>query len=992
MPVSPALYQSEIPFVHLQSARIYENVNNELMVEVQITNEVQEILTDEPKTFGNFVYLATDPQEILSLATTPSELKKLILSSQTDPSYLHNYELSLTRDDFHSGSVSVHLTAVGENAVAGPPQPGATIFRHSTYKTFSLNRISGGNVMTGLIADAHIQKVFGGSERIVSGKDAIGAAAQGVNLIPLGGGQYKIPSDLDVSAGRITDTPERVRNLYILVASYRTYTPQRSSADPTRSRPQRCFLGNLTKETLLLNTVSPPQSNHWTLNTNVDNYGNIGSVWPGDVHAIQTGNQSPQEMVGTLHSMNPHPNLLATPVPNIKIKDLRFLTAARRLSFEYNSPMDIKRPYFSPLSLSRDEVGHIHGSFAFDLQKYSADNSVYGPLIKNRAALLSCISIADIIIYRRLIQRDAGGNKLTQSPNLNATSPISPGWERVEYDGPGNQPVRKIDLFKGNNPGIANIIFLDTNAKDYKKGTLEYKAEITINDDTKEVLTNFRDGLITIMAHNYSDARKHGIAPNFEPIITRYLASVNFLFGTAPFQRYGLAAWKKNLQALVAPINPDDADKVLVIDLIRDFVSQLSQQLATLQSNAGGTFHVNSSITNPRPAGVQQVEHEFRNRYKVSYPKAVGMGYDTRTAAPHGHLPTVSFAEFQIRVDQEMAKYALINPGAGAINPYGYLSSAYIYLGPTPAFHEATFDFELNPANFLPLFRNNTLDTYHYSPPTMMPPPSATIASIFATAGAAVIPLQESLREVLFPESDPVAPPVPPNMFMGAMSLFNFGGNTGASSLSGSSQTIQFQAANSSPFGIAQLAPAAQWILNQQLANNSVPTTVNNPSNIPNSLALAKFNEDNTIIENSNTLSNIVNFEELVRVEYLQTYDPNFGAAKPVWKILDIATFERAQTDNDSLLCRLVSLSNVIDIDTDLGLPPLNTIFILGSSNISTPPLNSAAVINQIQNYITSLNSSSNINSLTNPEIYYAQNTLQAPVLQITSDTTTIGT
>jgi hypothetical protein len=274
----------------------------------------------------------------------------------------------------------------------------------------------------------------------------------------------------------------------------------------------------------------------------------------------------------------------------------------------------------------------------------------------------------------------------------------------------------------------------------------------------------------------------------------------------------------------------------------------------------------------------------------------------------------------------------------------------------------------------------------------MMPPPSTTIASIFATAGAAVIPLQESLREVLFPESDPVAPPVPPNMFMGAMSLFNFGGNTGASSLSGSSQTIQFQAANSSPFGIAQLAPAAQWILNQQLANNSVPTTVNNPSNIPNSLALAKFNEDNTIIENSNTLSNIVNFEELVRVEYLQAYDPNFGAAKPVWKILDIATFERAQTDNDSLLCRLVSLSNVIDIDTDLGLPPLNTIFILGSSNISTPPLNSAAVINQIQNYITSLNSSSNINSLTNPEIYYAQNTLQAPVLQITSDTTTIGT
>jgi hypothetical protein len=182
---------------------------------------------------------------------------------------------------------------------------------------------------------------------------------------------------------------------------------------------------------------------------------------------------------------------------------------------------------------------------------------------------------------------------------------------------------------------------------------------------------------------------------------------------------------------------------------------------------------------------------------------------------------------------------------------------------------------------------------------------------------------------------------------------------------------------------MVQFAPAAQWILNQQLANFSVPTTVNNPSNIPNSLALAKFNEENDIIENSNTLSNMVNFEELVRVEYLESYDPNFGAAKPVWKILDTATFENAQANSDSLLCRLVSLSSVIDVDTDLGLPPLNTLFLLGSANISNPPLNSVAVINEIQSYISSLNASSNMGSLTNPEIYYSQNILQPPVLQI---------
>jgi hypothetical protein len=980
MPVSPALYQSEIPFAHLQGARLYENVNNELVVEVQIANEVQEILTDDPKTFGNFVYLSTHPQEILNLAVNQGELKKLILGSQTDPSYLHNYKLSLTRDDFHSGSV--HLTAVGENAVPGPPLPGPKIYRHSTYKTFVLNRTSGGNTMTGLIADAHIQKVFGGSQQIVDAWGAFGAAMRGETVIPIGGNQYKIPSDLDVSVGRITDTPERVTNLYILVASYRTYMPQRSSGDPTRARPERCFLGNLTKEVLLVNTVSPVESWHWTLDTNVGDYGNNGSVWPGDAHSVQQGNQSPQEMVGTHHTTNPHPVLTRSPVPNIKIKDLRFLTAARRLSFEYNSPTNIKRPYFSPLSLSRDQSGHIHGSFAFDLQKYAEDNSVYGPLIKNTVALLSCVSIADITIYRRVIKRDAGGNKLTQSPNLNADSPISPGWEPVEFQGPGNQPVRKIDLFKGASPGIANIIFLDQAAKNYTAGTLEYKAEITIGDDTKDVLTSFRDGLLEVIAHNYNDARSQGVAPNFQPIITRYLAAVNFLFGTRPFQRYGLAAWKKNLQALAAPVNPNDADKVLVIDLIRDFITQLSQQLATMQSNAGGSFHVYSSITNPRPPGVQMAEHEFRNRYKVSYPKSIGMGYDTRVAAPQGHLPTVSFSEFQIRINLEVAKYALINPGAEAINPYGYLSSAYLYLGPTMFHRTATSDFDLNPADFLPLFRNNVLDTYQYSPPA--PDPAASsMGEIFAAAGATVIPLQESLREVLFPETDPVAPPVPPSQWMGPMSLFNFGGNTAESSLSGSNQSIQFQAANTSPTGMVQFAPAAQWLLNQQLANFSVPTTVNNPSNIPNSLALAKFNEENDIIENSNTLSNMVNFEELVRVEYLESYDSNFGAAKPVWKILDTAAFENAQANSDSLLCRLVSLSSVIDVDTDLGLPPLNTLFLLGSANVSNPPLNSVAVINQIQSYISSLNASSSMGSLINTEIYYSQNILQPPVLQI---------
>ena len=95
MPLSPVLYNSAIPFVHLEEARLIENVDNEMVVRVQLSNETtEEQLLAGPREFGNFVYLATDRDEIMNLAENPSRLKTMILSSTSDPSILDNSYLS----------------------------------------------------------------------------------------------------------------------------------------------------------------------------------------------------------------------------------------------------------------------------------------------------------------------------------------------------------------------------------------------------------------------------------------------------------------------------------------------------------------------------------------------------------------------------------------------------------------------------------------------------------------------------------------------------------------------------------------------------------------------------------------------------------------------------------------------------------------------------------------------------------------------------------
>tara|TARA_Y100000310_G_scaffold230794_1_gene233325 strand:+ start:44204 stop:47020 length:2817 start_codon:yes stop_codon:yes gene_type:complete len=915
MPISPALFQSDIPFVHIEEVRLQENIDRELTVEVTVSNETKELSADSKKEFGNFIYLSTDADKILTLAENPQRLKKLILGSASDPSYLQNYQLSLTQQDFQSKGF-LAAVAVATPPTSGPPTttvlPGPKIYNHITHKTFILNRIKGGNIMTGLIADAHIEKVFE-TDRV-----------------------------LDIAAQAAIATTKRIKNLYLLVASYRIYE-------------NNCFLGNLTKEKIMENGNVPIQAKIWALSNDVGQYGPAGAVWPGDVHLFTPNPPpaSPGPMVGTTPRPTPVPAITAATVSNTKVKDMRFVTSAQRLKFDYFSPFTREMPYFSPLTLSRDIKGQIHGVFGFDLSAYARQNAKFGPLIKNLPALLSCVGIAGIKIYRRAIKRDTAGNKLTPSPNLNSDIPAE-GWTAIPRSGTNNY-IRMIDLPRINEQGFVNIIFVDTGATKYTSGTLEYRVEIVINDKTLDTVTRLRDDMLEYVSRYremQQDNDPSDEMTNF--VITKYLTTLNFIFGATPFALYSLEAWKKNLLTLAAKENTNSADRTLVVNLIRDFTAKLSAQLATTQSKKEGGAQVYSNISHPRPPGALSTTHYFRNRYKLENPPGVGIEYlighmNNQTTA----LPTVSFDDYELRADEELAKYGLAKQSPDGLNEYGYLSpSALVFgsLGGRPRI-SPTIDFNLRPTLFLPLYRNQTLGTFQYAQGSTKDAPT-DITEIFNAAGTNVTVLKGSLREVLFPSADRISEPTPATGFMGTMSAFNLNAPTIVSALSGSNQTIQ-----AAPLDLSTSiynSPISQWILNQQVVAFSLPAGIQNPASIAGSAALNKFNNNPTIIEDSNSLSNIINFESLVRVEYLKAYDTTLGATGPQWEILNATAFTLARAGG-SLLCRLVPILNIIDTNIDFGLRPLSTLFVLGPPTVGQYKAAPLVALNETENYVNTL-------------------------------------
>ena len=372
----------------------------------------------------------------------------------------------------------------------------------------------------------------------------------------------------------------------------------------------------------------------------------------------------------------------------------------------------------------------------------------------------------------------------------------------------------------------------------------------------------------------------------------------------------------------------------------------------------------------------------------------LGMSYnDGYLAESTSLVPSISFEDYDLRTQNELSKYELTNPTAEGINRYGYISPTSLMLGAinNQVNQQPTTDFKLDVSGFTPLFRNNSLGAfeYDYQPEKTT---ATNIEEIFNAAGVQMTPLKRPLREVLFPELDPVSTPLDATLYMSTRIPFPSSETTAESALSGSEDRLLMTVAPmSTPRTQMLAAPGAQWVLNSQIALGSVATSLGGveiPEDglhtpIPNSIAAAKVNQDPGVIEDSNSLSNAVNFEALVRVEYLVGYG-SLGAYDPQWEILNTEAVTKAQENGESLLCRLIPLANVLDSPIELGLPALDTLFILGDPTPAPTRPGPDSVLQALKSSLDSLAPTS-ILSTGEPYMHYSKNAIA--VTQFTEET-----
>ena len=122
--------------------------------------------------------------------------------------------------------------------------------------------------------------------------------------------------------------------------------------------------------------------------------------------------------------------------------------------------------------------------------------------------------------------------------------------------------------------------------------------------------------------------------------------------------------------------------------------------------------------------------------------------------------------------------------------------------------------------------------------------------------------------------------------------------------------------------------------MNSTITNFKPQNKMKNTNLIAGSIALAKTNEDPAIVEQSDSMTAIVNYGSMTQVQYLEPYKESEGIKKQNWKLLDNYTFENAKKDKTPLICRVVKVTNTVASNQKVEMKPLSSLFTLGDIKI----------------------------------------------------------
>ena len=715
--------------------------------------------------------------------------------------------------------------------------------------------------------------------------------------------------------------PRNTKNIYALVVSY--------IETPTGLR-----IGNMVRETIMVNGVTPSATNLYRLADTTPDYGSENQIWPGSAHHIAdtpTAGYAP-----TTHSQ---PRLLSMPALNAKNKDHRILSLGESLTFSprrrKEDLLNTKPVYLSPATFSRNKSGYVHGVFSFNHLSFAQNNTNLGRSIVNPATLLSAAQIKDVVVYQKQTQLNNRSNSLT--PGIAIQGGLQAQNDYVQVASL-NQGLRILSKF--NNNTIVNMSFIDKTTDKLSHNMVEYKIEIILHDDTLDSIKASYSNLSSALSR-YTGAGPQPSSESIKDLIDTYIACIQFIFGRAPFRTISRSAWQRYLMAMMSVSALDaESNRELVIDMIQNFCVHLQTSVSPGLSLRPDAKHVQDNISNPRGNSAPRLVKVLSQRFQIPDTKSVGLNYiEASIMGSSSPVPTISYNSMQSRVAAELQKFSINNPSAGAINQVGFLTPQSVGLRANPVVVPTT-SLENTTGNFLSFLRSNVED----SDTTNLQPsktPQTNIVEIIAASGITAEANQKSLRKMVFDTEIQNPTGISSTEYLSSGSVFATPQTRADSMASGSVAAPQY---------IQDLlhrpteSDLVMELVNKSITNFENITHMVSSDSVRGSLALQKAQEDFNVIQQSDTMTNILNFGSIVQVQYLAEY----GDKKSVeigsqnWDLMTPAIYEKAVATGASLICRLVKISNTLDVPTaQVGLEPLASIFILGpapSAKLSSSP------------------------------------------------------
>ena len=695
-------------------------------------------------------------------------------------------------------------------------------------------------------------------------------------------------------------------DLYVLVISYTDYR-------------NKLRIGNISKQTILKTNAVPNRAKLYLLEETVPRYGEKDSIWPGQVHE-----HDGVLMAGARHVLEKHPRLREEEVVNTKIKDARAVSLVNAMVIGDRPPVST-RDFFSPLKVSRNNLGPSNGLFSFDYYKFVSQNIALKGILENKDSVLSSVQINDVEIYSKLVGADVKGNALTPSRPLGCGLSATQTVKRVAT------LSNNCDILDTPNNGndILDISFSDDTVQKLVDNVVQYEAVVTISDNSITYLRNLMTELtdsIRIANLAIKTGRSTTGTRVYSTVVDQYLAAVEYIKGRAAFKPFDVTYWRKNLLALMHNSDKDVSLTVMVLLAIEGFVSKVNKLITPVGGATSEVSDYNSKIDRTKKTSELRIENTFEEKLYIRGPANYGVSVTDEVTDYSRAMPTITYTRFDQRTQQETSKYQISNPNSTNVNRFGFLSPSYIGLGVKSEVNTKSTSID---ADSLVKMARSKLSRSRVPDSKKMNDDLSEKLEVMALAGVSIEPLKVSLKKLV------ITPETVEQRTTSARDILSRNSKFAVSStpaVTGSNRSILRSRKRVNPSS----TPVINSIVSSVVRNFAPIGKITNSPLIESSPMLEKAKTDESSVQDSNSLTNMVNYGLISEVQYLEPYDEKQGVKKQNWKRLDSITFENAKKTNSPLVCRTQKISNTIELSPDINIETMGSVFIIGESKRKT--------------------------------------------------------